>query len=394
METTSYTRECSSDAAPIIIYGAGACGRLVLQALRLAGLEATLFCDKSRAGSEFEGLPVISPEALSQHRDAHVLIASSNYYLEMVGFLKRIQHPEYYDALKLISNPELLAGLSMEAQFDVHNLVSTYDYEVRFKGKSRRTNLFTLDVVVTERCSLRCKDCANAMQYYEQPKDGAMQQIEASLDRYLECVDYLPRAFFIGGEPFMNKELYKLINRFGGHPKIGAIWIFTNGSILPDRHHLDAMKRHKVMVRLSDYGPLVKNLGAFVETMEREGIPFQRQSCEVWQDLGPMTDRHYTPQQLLDTYKFCGCRDLYTLLHGKLYHCPWSAHGDNLGLIQPHPEDCIDLLAEGLSEDAIAAQISYLKNDCLSLAACGFCNGRGASAPLIPAAIQQPRRTK
>lgn len=40
--------------------------------------------------------------------------------------------------------------------------------------------LNSIDFIVTERCSLRCRDCSNLMQYYKNPVDEDMQlQFEA-----------------------------------------------------------------------------------------------------------------------------------------------------------------------------------------------------------------------
>ena len=35
-----------------------------------------------------------------------------------------------------------------------------------------KLNLKTIDIQVTERCSLKCKDCSNLMQYYERPQNS------------------------------------------------------------------------------------------------------------------------------------------------------------------------------------------------------------------------------
>lgn len=390
MLTPTFSKETYQDNAPIIIYGAGVCGLLALEGLRLIGLDASFFCDRSSAGAVIEGVKTLHPEALTAYQNAYVLVASSNYYVDIVGYLRSIGHVRYYNVLSLISSSELAAGKTLEEKFAIQNLVNTYLFEVGYKHSTSRVNLFTLDVVITEKCSLKCKDCANAMQYYENPQHCDLQVIKRALDRYLECVDYLPRAFIIGGEPFMNRELHKIIDWYSDHPKVGSIWIFTNGSIIPDRINIEAMKHPKVVVRLSDYGPLVKNLQNFVEMLHRERIPYDRSACDVWQDLGPMCDRHYSLEQIKTVYRTCECRDIFTLLHGKLYHCPWSAHGDNLGIIKHGPNDCIDLMDSSLSDDHIADKIRYLKDGCTHISACGYCNGRGMFAPTIPAAVQRP----
>ena len=48
-----------------------------------------------------------------------------------------------------------------------------------------------MDVVITERCSLKCKDCANLMQYYEKPQNSDLEILFKSLDRMMECVDQI-----------------------------------------------------------------------------------------------------------------------------------------------------------------------------------------------------------
>ena len=388
MKTQSFTRERFVDSAPIIIYGSGTCGQLTLEGLRRVGLRVSFFCDKEYSGKQITGIDILSPERLIDLPDAHVLIASSTFYRDMLNYLIRIGHTKYYNVLTLISNKELLVGKTLEEQFDLDNLINTYSFEVNYRHCSNRANLFTLDVVVTEKCSLRCRDCANAMQYYNKPRDCDMQIVKESLDRYLECVDYLPRAFIIGGEPFMNKELHRIIDWCSEHPKIGSIWIFTNGSIVPNRETIAAMKKRKVMVRLSDYGKLVKNLPAFVNCLRHEEVPYKSFSCDVWQDLGPMRERNYSPEQIKDVFRSCECRDIFTLLNGKLYHCPWSAHGDNLGIIKHGNDDYIDLMDYSTGNEGIERKIRYLKDECIHISACGYCNGRGSLAPTIPAAVQ------
>lgn len=389
MKTLSFTRERFEDHAPIIIYGGGTCGQLALDGLRRLGLDASYFCDKAYPGKQIRGVEVLSPEQLIGRPDAHVLIASATFFSDMLHYLKRIGHSKYYNVLALISDKKHLEGKTLEERFDLANLITTYSFAANYAHDSRRANLTTLDVVVTERCSLKCRDCANAMQYYRRPRDCDLQLARQSLERYLACVDFLPKAFIIGGEPFMNPEVHRIIEWCSDHPKIGSIWIFTNGSIIPHGAAIAAMKKPKVMVRLSDYGGLVQNLPAFVDCLLREQIPYKRFTCDVWQDLGPMRERHYSPEQVQEVFASCECRDIFTLLNGRIYHCPWSAHGDNLGLIQPNADDVIDLMNQSIPNDRIERSIRYLKDECTGLSACGYCNGRGASAPTIPAAVQR-----
>jgi len=378
--------------APIIIYGAGELGRVVLKALNIINLRADFFVDKKQAGKQVNGMSVIAPELLKIYKDAYVLIASSSFYDDMVEHLKILGHKKYYNVLSLIGNPELSLGKSPQEVFDHEYMINTYSYESIYKHSSQQPHLLSLDVVITEKCTLRCASCANAMQYYSNYEADDLDVVISSVDRFLECVDYLSRMYVIGGEPFMNKKLYRIINKYKDHPKVGIIWIYTNGTIVPDRVNLDAMKSNKVGVRLTDYGVLAKKFDKFKECMELENIPYKVFSLGCWEDLGAMQDRGYSIEKKKRIYELCDCRDdLFTLLRGKLYHCPWSAHGDYLGAIPRLEGDCINLTDSTLSNDQIVTQLDYLKNRCEYISACGFCSGRGKMSDSVEPAIQAKR---
>lgn len=45
------------------------------------------------------------------------------------------------------------------------------------------------EIVVTEKCSLKCKDCANYIQYYTKPEDISIKSIIKSFDNLLNTID-------------------------------------------------------------------------------------------------------------------------------------------------------------------------------------------------------------
>ena len=71
-----------------------------------------------------------------------------------------------------------------------------------------------IDVVITEQCSMKCRDCANLMQFYSRPKNSDTNLLFKSMDRLMECVDHLNEFRVIGGDPFMNKEIYKINSKY------------------------------------------------------------------------------------------------------------------------------------------------------------------------------------
>ena len=92
-------------------------------------------------------------------------------------------------------------------QIDFYNNMSLKDDHLR-KGK---LHLKSIDIQITEKCSLRCKDCSNLMQYYTKAKDSDMDVLFKSIDRFILSIDSLDEFRVLGGDPFMNKELHKVI---------------------------------------------------------------------------------------------------------------------------------------------------------------------------------------
>ena len=79
---------------------------------------------------------------------------------------------------------------------------------------------------------------------------------------------------------------------------------------------------------------------------------------------------------------------LLSLLHGKLYRCPFAANGINLKAIPRNPSDEVDLINSSFNTKELRKQIKKLCYDKKYLTACSYCNGRDYSTASTPAAVQ------
>ena len=70
----------------------------------------------------------------------------------------------------------------------------------------------SIDVSLTTRCNLKCKNCGSLMPFYAHPKDVELDTIIKSLDRFFSCVDRVVRINVIGGEPFLYPHLAEVID--------------------------------------------------------------------------------------------------------------------------------------------------------------------------------------
>ena len=57
------------------------------------------------------------------------------------------------------------------------------------------------------------------MQYYHKPQNSDTSLIFKSIDKFMECIDQVYELRVIGGDPFMNKEMYKIINKLVKYEK-------------------------------------------------------------------------------------------------------------------------------------------------------------------------------
>ena len=72
-------------------------------------------------------------------------------------------------------------------------------------------------------------------------------------------------------------------------------------------------------------------------------------------------------------FKQCCVKYIYTLLHGKLYRCPFIANAANLNAIPDNPANYVNLL---VNSDNIRQQIRRLVKNAKFFPACDFCDGR------------------
>lgn len=64
-----------------------------------------------------------------------------------------------------------------------------------------------VEIDLTKRCTLRCKECANLMQYYKKPDRIPGETIRKSVICLLDSVDGIAMLKILGGEPLLEQEL-------------------------------------------------------------------------------------------------------------------------------------------------------------------------------------------
>ena len=171
--------------------------------------------------------------------------------------------------------------------------------------------------------------------------------------------------------------------------KKGHISLIEN---LANQIAYECLKNKKVVLDITDYGASSSASSKFIEVAKKENIAFTTFRCNTWQDCGriiPFSNK--SEKQLEHQFTNCCNSDLISLLHGKLYRCPFSANGVNLNAIPQNKTDEVDLINDDLSIDETKKQIKQLCYDKKYLTACLYCNGRDYTSVDITSAIQTRR---
>ena len=253
-------------------------------------------------------------------------------------------------------------------------------------------NIKSLDVQITERCSLKCTNCSNLMQYYEKPVNSDLNQLFLAIERLMSCVNKIYEFRVLGGDPFMNKELHKVIDELKKYNQVEKVIVYTNGKIVPKGLNLDCRKDKKVILDITNYGEISNKHDEIIKVLEENKIAYSTTLTTVWTDSGRILP-YQTETEEEKKKKFINCcnSDILSILHGKLYRCPFSANATNLGAVPVDKTDIIDLCDKDTPIEDLKKKIKNLTYNKDFLTACSYCNGRDYTVANIKAAEQSKK---
>ena len=197
----------------VVVFGTGNFGSLAKSALEQKKININFFIDNNlnNWGKNFEGKEIISAkDLLKRNPSANILIASLNFkYLKRQ--LKDLGINNFYDVDFLFDNFDITKASTKWSNDRCKVQLDLYNYSVNATRDSHQLNVNSIDLVLTEKCSLKCKNCSNLMQYYEQPIDNDLELLIKSFDNFIKAVDYCYEVRMIGGEPLMYKNINRVI---------------------------------------------------------------------------------------------------------------------------------------------------------------------------------------
>ena len=256
---------------------------------------------------------------------------------------------------------------------------------------------FRIGIMLTTRCTLKCKHCSSAIPQHDS-KDINKNIIFSSLEQIFRIFDSMEELGIYGGEALLHPDVDEIILEASKYrDKFSHIRLLTNGTIIPKISTLDIMKNLpcKIEVMVDDYGRHSTRLDQVLSSLHENEITVRlihynetEQYCGGWVDLG--TDysyKGYSSEDLDAVYYNCHSRKACLVCWGPaLYQCAFAASGAILGRVPYVEGDWVDLL---FSADIEAKREAAMRLGTRPVEACKYCNGFDPeNSPRVPAAEQ------
>lgn len=385
LQGEQYFMQILDGKTEVYLFGLGELGKKMLHYFlsQKVGIKGILDNNSSLWGECYEGIAVLSPDTAKGTSLPVIICADASYeeisqQLEELNIKARIPY-YFYLSQKSFTYQEFLPISRIARYADSRNCIMNIKKENPFV-------LSIIDVPITDKCSLKCKDCSNLMQYFVHPQNADMKKTLLSVDTLLQNVDYLHELRLLGGEPFVHQELYQYVEACTAYQNVGSVVLFTNGTILPKGKNLESLKSQKVIVEISNYGPLSSKLAQLTELFEKEKIFYHVLDMENWTDCAEISPHGRSEEELKEIYRSCCVTKCLTLRENLLYGCPFHANAAALAAIPSSCHGAVDILSCG---DRLREEIKKLQGKGY-LPACEYCKGRPRGAADIQAAIQTP----
>lgn len=230
-------------------------------------------------------------------------------------------------------------------------------------------------------CSLKCRDCSQWLPYMKEQRTYSYGEIEKNVQTIFKYLDYIHFLSPLGGEPFLNKEIYEIMKMFidlAEQGKIGFIRIVTNGTICPDERVFELLKHMRVYVLISEYGEVLnthqkENKKKLIEQLERYECKYYMAENFEWINLGRMDDSpKVCTAELEKRFKYCFAKNCVGIYGTKMYHCSRAYALQNSKGICPNEEEFINFGEISSKEELQKRLEKFYSLD--SLSSCRYCN--------------------
>ena len=381
-----FKKDCYDKRELVIIYGASVYGEIAYFALKALGITPDYFCDRAAKNDEYFGVKVIKPDKLIDKVHANIIIASADYFYDILEYLRGIGCDNIYDMSSLMQVDFDIEMLSDRAKYKLDYKKQYLDL-VEFVTMSDKPSFSRVQYIVTEKCSLKCRDCSHLMQYYKHPQNIDLDKYKSSFEKFLNHVSMISDLRILGGEPLMNPSMYKVIEWFRLDKRIKTISVYTNGTIVPNEEIVKHRKYSNVRVHVSQYEVNKERIKKVISCLNDNKIKYYVEPFTNWQTPGNLVKRNCSEAQNIEKFQRCFDSNGYYFYKDRLYRCPRAVHGVSVGAIPDNESEYVDFGNGAVTYNDIDEKLKQLMVR-TSLEACDYCDGLDNHRQSIEPGIQ------
>jgi len=401
----SHVEEIKKSGRPVVIFGTGRAGWYIMKVFEHYDVPIAVFSanDPGDKNTYFD-YPVLSPKEIAEKLpNAYVFIglfmpntaAAINEQFRQINL-----HNVYYDmAAFLFTFFVAVAGRICDEDIlarSIHILFENYKEGQIHYGLTRGDYFVSPFVtsVITQKCTLRCRDCAQLIPYYDAPVHFSKESVINDLRQYAKAFDVVPEISLHGGEPFLHPEIDAICKEVAAIANIVFVSFITNGTIMLPDDKLQQLSACGADVHQSGgYGQLSRKRDALTEAFDRHGIYSDIHFCsptEMWTHVPPYRKHDRPVAENNEIYKRCmSSKTCAQIMNGELQRCGLSMHGTHQGLFPKSENDCVQLHDPDMPDDALVTEIRDFLNRDRAITVCDYCDLDGGT--LVAPAIQLPR---
>lgn len=364
----------------IVVWGAGRIGGVAEHCLKQIGVEICAFCDiaEDKWGTQFCGHKVISPDELKEKYPHVAVLISTVFHTTIYEELKACGYYNIFDCTSLF----------LKIDFEDYDFWMLPDYAIRnveqymaaIYAQIKKNN--TIDQIflnITTKCTLRCRDCSMFIPYVDNPCFYESDSIMNDFFDVLDCLGHVRIVNFYGGEPLLHPELAKMISKLLSDRRIDRISIITNATVIPSEELLAVLEKEKrIIIRISDYGPLSIKLEEIKQLFVEHHIPYEVANYTYWDAPSTIAPCNESNEELVLKFQQCTACNVLFLLNRKVYLCSTGSAVNNIGAFPPSETNYVDISKYSQSlpvlREKLYAFIERPKNK-QYLDACRYCSG-------------------
>lgn len=312
----------------IYVWGAGTFGYAFYEEFKpIFQIVAFIDSNKDKQNKTFCNLPVLSPDAFFDEFDDGIVVVSTGQTKSVYDELNKnhfVRHKDYFH---------------IDEWSSIYNF---YKNEIVFVSD--------LTLVITQKCTLKCKYCNAFMPQIAHPKDVVLDNIKKDLEYYFSWVDSVNVLGLCGGDAMAHSNFKDVLCYIGEEyypARIKHIEVYSNAVIIPDAEVLDMFKKYNIIYRFTDYGSNSgkQRIKEVIKVLESHHIMYDHAKFKEWYDCGyPQESNGIKEEEKL--IKFCTACDrktCHSLHNGRLFTCGMCLSADMIGYCEIKEEDYFDL---------------------------------------------------